>query len=362
MERKSLPTRTVMFFIIMIGIIFILAAAWYLWDGTRKQQQDINPELTAWVTDWQWQQGLDDLKVVTESLSSIQMFGVYFDEADQLYLTKQTYEALPHVVDASGYFHSVPVYLTIVNDRIKKDGSTIQKDPALLNRLLATKETRNRHIDGIVELMNTHHVQGIEIDYENVNDKDWEHVSAFYTELYKRLHQMGKKLRIVLESKAKIEGLKFPEGPDYVMMAYNLYGGHSGPGPKADYTFIAKTSKKMEKLPGRHFIALSAGGFDWPETGKAKAITEEQAAELTRRSTKAPQRDAASGCVYFTYLDDSKAKHTVWFADQVTLIQWSEAARKAGTGKIALWRLGGLQQETLNRIDQVWKGTSSRNP
>ena len=30
-------------------------------------------------------------------------------------------------------------------------------------------------------------------------------------------------------------------GPEYMVMLYNLYGLHSGPGPKADGPFIEKT-------------------------------------------------------------------------------------------------------------------------
>ncbi|WP_409344172.1 hypothetical protein [Paenibacillus sp. MBLB4367] len=65
---------------------------------------------------------------------------------------------------------------------------------------------------------------GVEIDYEKIRDSDWSKVGIFYEELYRRLQAMGKTLRIVLEPRAPIERLTLPEGPVYVMMAYNLYG------------------------------------------------------------------------------------------------------------------------------------------
>ncbi|WP_303968664.1 hypothetical protein [Sporosarcina ureae] len=70
-------------------------------------------------------------------------------------------------------------------------------------------------------------------------------------------------MRIILEPNVDVEQYDFPTGPVYVMMAYNLNGGHSEPGPKADNKFIHKVVRKLSTLPGQPVIALLAGGFSW---------------------------------------------------------------------------------------------------
>lgn len=342
---------------VTMAILFVLffwgAKKWNNLDkGKKEEQGEHNVELSAWIVDWQWESGMDDFKKITEGLSSLQAFAAYFDSTDNLYLTDASREAMPQMIAASKESNQVHVDLTVVNDRIGEDGSAVQKDPALITRLLATDESRNKHINNILDVVAKYDFDGVEIDYEKINDGDWNNVCKFYGELYQRLHSLGKSLRIVLEPRTPIEELALPEGPVYVMMAYNLYGSHSDPGPKADYAFIVELAHRMDLVPGDNFIAFSTGGFDWTEGGKIDAVTERQAAMLSQLSLDAPNRDAASGSIYFHYMDNTETKHTVWYADHVTLSQWIDASQRAGYNKIAIWRLGDLGEATLSHLNQ----------
>src|SRR5690606_32889434 len=117
----------------------------------------------------------------------------------------------------------------------------------------------------IVALVEAYDLDGVEIDYERIGDGDWDNMTAFIAALYQELSARGLSLRVVLEPRAPIERLSLPRGPVYVMMAYNLYGSHSGPGPKADDAFIRQLAKRMDRLPGsQNRIAFATGGFDWP--------------------------------------------------------------------------------------------------
>ena len=341
---------------VMITILFVLlfwsVKKWNDLDREKKQERsEHNLELSAWIVDWQWESGMEDFKKITEGLSSLQAFAVYFDNTDNLYLTDASRQALPKIIDASKQSSQVHVDLTVVNDRLDGDGSTVQKDPALITRLLATGESRNKHINSILDVVAKYDFDGVEIDYEKIDDGDWNNVCIFYSELYQRLHALGKSLRIVLEPRTPIEKIGLPEGPVYVMMAYNLYGSHSDPGPKADHAFISKLARRMDQVPGENFIAFSAGGFDWAEGGKVDAVTERQAVMLAQLSLDEPKRDAASGSIYFHYMDNTDTKHTVWYADNITLSQWIDVSQRAGYNKIALWRLGDLGEATLSHLN-----------
>ncbi|MGG0938005.1 glycosyl hydrolase family 18 protein [Brevibacillus centrosporus] len=307
---------------------------------------------SAWVVDWQWESGADDLQGMTNGLTNVQMFAAYFDEADNLFFTESFQKGLPKVQEISRRSSLVHVDLTIVNDQKRKDGTDIQKDSALITRLMATEESRSKHIDQIMKAVEEYQFHGVEIDYERIEEKDWGNLLAFFKELYLRLQEKDKTLRIVLEPRTPIETLSLPEGPVYVMMAYNLHGLQSDPGPKADRSFITELTTRMKVVPGDKVIALSAGGFDWAENGKAAAVTEKQAAELAKSSLEMPRRDNASGSIHFQYVDQNKQKHTVWYADETTLQTWAEIVSGEGYRSIALWRLGDLGSKSVRFMNE----------
>lgn len=309
-------------------------------EGTER-------ESSAWIVDWQWETGIEDLRQMTKGLTSLQVFAAYFNKSDNLYFTEDMAEALPQIMKTAKDGGIDNISLSVVNDRINGDGTSIQKESALITRLMSSVESRTHHIDEILETVGRYDFQGIEIDYEAINTSDWDNLTVFYKELYERLQLQGKSLRIVLEPKAPLESINLPEGPIYIMMAYNLYGNHSGPGPKADHKLIRKLASRMNHIPGDSMIALSVGGFDWSEKGKVTALTEKRAAELAQETLESPKRDAASGSLSFEYRDDGGMKHTVWYADKETLSQWISVSQEAGYNNIALWRLGEWGQETL---------------
>ncbi|MEK5067038.1 glycosyl hydrolase family 18 protein [Sporosarcina sp. FSL K6-1508] len=347
-KKKVLTYRS----LLVIGIAVSLAGIW----GCVNKEKEYNGnelELSTWITDWQWGSGLDDFKQLTQGLTSIQVFATYFSSTDQLFYSTDNLEAIPEIMEVSAENSVMNVDLTIVNDRFEENGTVTQKDALLLTRLMATPESRLAHIADIIETVSKFDFQGVEIDYENINSEDWESVCAFYEELYLSLEKMGKTLRIILEPRTPIEQLRLPEGPTYVMMAYNIYGMHSGPGPKANATFIKEVTQKMDNLPGESIIAFATGGFDWADTGEVGAVTEKEAVTRSKKSSNSPIRDEASGSVYFEYLDENNQRHIVWYADDITLAKWIEIANQSGYFKIALWRMGGFEKETIEYINQL---------
>jgi len=299
--------------------------------------------ISAWLADWQWQDGAADLRAAAVGLDSLQLFAAYFDESDQLTFTDAFETGLPTIREAAAVNPKLRLDLTIVNDILFEDGHESQKDSELVSRLLADRDKQARHVDEIAAAAKKYGVGGVELDYERINDGDWVRYSQFVSDLYNTLKAHGMTLRVVLEPRAPIEKLDLPSGPSYVMMAYNLYGNHSGPGPKADKAFIRKLAARLSYLPGEPYLAFATGGFDWTGgKGTAKGVTELQAAELAKLNAGPPQRDASSGSLNFQYKDNEGVQHSVWYADEQTISWWIELARLAGHSNIAIWRLGGL--------------------
>ena len=310
-------------------------------------------ELSTWVTDWQQKAALQDVGKMIEGLDSIQLFAAYFNDKDQLFYTEDMLKAIPELFKLGDQANLQSIDLTLVNDRFNGDGTITQKDTKLLTRLIQTPESRHAHIENIIGLVSQYNFQGVEVDYEKIPKDEWNKMALFYEELYLRLQEENKSLRIVLEPSAPIEKIHLPKGPTYILMAYNLFGNHSGPGPKADKAFIKKMTDKMSHLPGEPVIAFSTGGFSWSKNGKTKALTEVEAFDLSKRSSTEVQRDSDSGVLYFDYVETATSEtRTVWYADITTLMTWIEVAENEGISRIALWRAGGFQQTTNEKINR----------
>ena len=263
-------------------------------------------ELSSWHVRWDAAAGDADYRAMRGKLSKVVIFAACYDERDELYVPQEV-QALVNAYS----IRKVERYLSFTNDIIGK--KHVEKDRELLRRLLATDEAR---------------------------------YVAFAKKLAEVTKERRLKLRIVLEPSMAYDA-GFPEGPEYVVMFYNLHGKHSGPGAKADRDFIEKTLKKMEDLPGRKAAAFATGGCLWQDygffglkKGEARFLTEKEAAALAKKHARTPERDAESAALHFTFSADGHDAE-VWYADAETLNAWITLAAGNGIEAVSLWRLGG---------------------
>ncbi len=336
-----------------IGLIFFLilfpAAC-----SKEKEPSYLAPSFSLWTAYWGPDNLTDETQDLGASLEALSYFAVYFKEDGSFLLP----ERLKKDQEKMLVWHeraSLRTYLTFVNDIEKNDGTSSLKDRDLLKKLFASPESREEHIREICSLTQKEGFDGLEIDYEALKDDEalWENYLYFLKELSVESKKEGLLLRVVLEPSAPFDRMSFPEGPEYVLMCYNLHGTGTKPGPKADQEFLKKMLVKSTALPGQVNFALSTGGFFFKETGSVTALTEEEAAKLAREGKIKAKRDPASRALYFKINDDQKGKGTVWYADSTTLKSWigflsSEEA--LGELKISLWKAGGnLSFKDLNK-------------
>ncbi|MFJ6264208.1 glycosyl hydrolase family 18 protein [Lysinibacillus xylanilyticus] len=337
---------------ICLALLIITACSNSKEEPVKAREQVKNKEklqLSIWLPEWQIESAIKDVENSEQGLQDIRVFGAYFNENDQLLLTEDTIEMLKQTQQQFNDSHQV--ILTLINDTVTDNAPSVQKDSALLNRLFQSASSRQRHIDNIMQVVEQYNVNGIEIDYEKVAKEDLPGYVHFLNELYKQLSKKGISLHVVLEPSFPFD-VKLPNGPKYTVMAYNVHGYHSGPGAKADFSFLNDLIKKIKKSNQKLAIAFATGGFEWVNQGKTVALTEIEAEELLNKTKAVKQRDKASGAVYFTYVDEQKVKHEVWYADQETLEKWTAHVRKKRYNEIVLWRAGGLSSKTLQWINE----------
>lgn len=311
-------------------------------DASGKEDRKIS----VWATYWDLDRILIEVHDLEEHINNFCYFAAYFDNKNQLMLpeeTTQTFQTIEEDFAGNQWVN----YLTIVNDKMKEDGTSSLKDTRLLYELFASDEDMDKHIDQILSLTLAGGYDGLEIDYEAIRkDMDlWKLYEKFCRKLYKKTSEVGLNMRVVLEPNAPIEELTLPEGPDYIMMCYNLHGANTEPGPKADAEFIRGLIEKMSGVPGNKEFALATGGFDWNEEGKTEAVSQIQAEGLIKQYDAEVERDEESQCIKFIYEDTEGVMHEVWYADMVTLHYWMDIISESGEYGISIWRLGGNKSE-----------------
>jgi hypothetical protein len=320
--------------------LFILALA------TPASAEEGN--LTAWMVEWDFAMGLEERDQLAESLSAVEVFAAAFNEQDQPFLKPGLQAALTEVGSGQDLF------LTIVNDRLA-GGKTVAKDPDLISRLVASPESRAKHQKDLLTILASGPFVGLDIDYERIKTGDMGNFLTFCQELQTTLAKAGKRLRVVLEPKRQLWENPLPPGPEYVLMAYNLFGGHSGPGPKANPDFIAELALSCQKGRNLPRLALATGGFVWRGSGPTRGVTEEDAWELVKEYSATPRRDATSAYLTFTYESPQEGDCEVWFADGETLAFLIHAARDNGFKNFDLWRLGGNNPTSLETVKQAMR-------
>ena len=307
-------------------------------DGGTDEEKGAS--LAYWFTYWDIDAVYEDFYRESEQLDTICFFAAYFDKEQKLFIPGNITDAVERLRN-EGKLEEKDTYLTFVNDLLTAGGSSL-KDTDLLYTLLADPAAAERHAEEIVDMTQGLGMDGVEIDYERIRDDGtlWEYFFRFENILWEKCREKGLKLRIVLEPSAPTGGYAWPEGPEYVMMCYNLYGAGTEAGPKADPEFLRRMVASMEQLPGTLNFALSNGGFDFGEEGDAEQLNSADVAGRIRKYGGSPVRDENSGAMVYTYSEEGQ-KHEIWYADRETLQYWISVIGKEGHHRISVWRLGG---------------------
>lgn len=343
---------------LLTSIILIALLSLFFLESFFRNKNDINgskaSQLSTWVVYWDEEDVSSEIDYIQLFIEEIISFAAYFDKNNEIFIPENMINlhlSLKSSLDDTSIVH----YISVVNDKINKDGSSSLKDKELLYSLLVNEKEREEHIRNLVDLCLENGYDGLEIDYEGLKNDEtlWPYFLEFCSSLYEALSFHDLKMRVVLEPSAPIEIYNFPQGPTYVMMCYNLYGIHSGPGPKADGAFLEKLSLKTQGLPGKTNFALATGGFNWDSDGGITAITEEEANDLMRKYKVEPTRDKDSQCLVFQYIEENNIHHEVWFADGITLSNWINLLKNKGNENFSLWRLNGNKKESLLMIGEL---------
>ena len=313
-------------------------------DAARRPQPTFDGN--AWVTYWDFDRGMKEAVKIQSQLNSVSYFAAAFDKNNKMIMvgpaTKFTAQKFKR------YKAEIRKYLTVVNDVYKDvnnpSGESIEKDTEVLFSLFESDETIQNHARDLLAGVKKHGFDGLEIDYENIwkNPQLAKKFVRFLGLLTPAAEEAKIPLRVILEPGIPVTDYKLPEGPEYVIMCYNLFGAHSiEAGAKADIDFLEKMLKKVSRLPRPHSVALATGGCVWQEGKRPYFVTELEARALQKQLEATARRDPFSGAVTFSAKDADGKTVECWFADAKTIIAWKRQVMDYGVDGISLWRLGG---------------------
>lgn len=231
-------------------------------------------------------------------------------------------------------------------------------DNKLAHVILNNPAKRKFLIRQIFDTLRHYQLQGLNVDFEELNEKGNEPLTAFQKELYETLHPEGYTVTIdVAPGNEDYDYKKLANFNDFIiLMAYDQYSDATGPGPISSQKWIEEQMDWMDDKVEVSKIILGVAGYarDWineeSDNGKRKIRVEDiaydKAIDQAKLSGSIIEFNNDSYNLHYTYTEkdtdaSSETKHSVWFTDAATcfnVLRFNDDYPTAGT---ALWRLGG---------------------
>ena len=303
-------------------------------------------EWGAWLPYWEYEEALNECEDQGHPYDTVIAFEVLFERDGSLYVPMET-ERMINALHRMYSGTDTKIYVSVVNDLHKANDTFDNKSVSILQTIFQDESSVSRHISDLLNFVDEWRLDGIEIDYENIknDEKLWGQYEAFLDRLAKELEQNGIEMRIALEPYA-LRHLSVPETATVSVMCYNLYGDHSGPGPKANLAFLAELAELYDGIRPQVSMAFAAGGFVWQGDRSMRDVTQLEAEKLLRSKGLTCERDEASGVLFVNWMQDGKSM-SMWYADGTTLAIWRDAMKEKGYTHFDLFDLDGNLADDL---------------
>lgn len=255
--------------------------------------------------------------------------------------------------------HHVAI-LPLINNYTSRPGQQVgegQWDTNAVDALVTDPDARANFISQLRLWLLDQHMQGVNIDFEQVDVDDREDLVEFMRELYMALHPFG--LLVTQEVELENQAYDIPQLArwcDWIIpMFYDEHAGGTLPGPIAgiDWT-IRDLQQLLRKVPPQK-VVMGVGNYaynwvDAPGATDAVSLSYQSAIETARESQPDAiiHLDPKSLNPTFSYWEDVvdekgnsfAQKHVVWMLDAVSAYNQLLVGRERGIRGGALWVIG----------------------
>jgi len=203
--------------------------------------------------------------------------------------------------------------------------TTRRFDPAIAAAILATAETRRRHVAAVADWCRVNEVDGVDVDWEALTAGQRQSYATFVEELAQRLHDDGRLIAVdVYPKTGEPGGWDGPRAQDwrrlgravdqFRVMTYNYSGSWSGPGPLSPPAWMDKVLDFAETQVKPHKLVMGVGfyGRDW----RGAKTTDLVWTDVQRiRSADTPRESRGPSAELVLLYDREGAAHTAFFPD-----------------------------------------------
>lgn len=229
-------------------------------------------------------------------------------------------------------------------------------DPKLTNDALSTYDRRIKIVKQLLSYAQMYHIQGINIDFENVYLKDKANMVQFVRELTPFLHEQGLAVSIDVTVKDGSETYSrfldrkaIGEVVDYmIVMAYDEHWASS---PKAGSVAslpwvekgVAQILQEDHVPPSKLLLGIPLYTRIWTEQIKdgkpnvtSKVLGMEAVQKLIQDKQLTPAFDPETGQNFVQFSEDNKT-NKIWIEDEASIISRINLVKKYGLAGAASW-------------------------
>ena len=232
---------------------------------------------------------------------------------------------------------NLPIVALLTNNR---DGWK----PDDVHRIITDPRRTDEFIGNIRQNLDEHHFAGINIDFEELKQRDRAPLVRFMKALAADLHQHG----YIVSQDVPVDDDNYDlkalgEINDYLVpMIYDEHYQNGEPGPVASETFFEDQLDKIAKLvpPSKVVVGVGNYGYDWTIGGQGSdEVTFDQVMAASERMHGTIQWDASTENPVLRYTSAGRP-HELWFLDAVAALNQVIAVSDENFRGVGLWRLG----------------------
>ncbi|MBC7382195.1 MAG: glycosyltransferase [Bacteroidia bacterium] len=223
-------------------------------------------------------------------------------------------------------------------------------------RIIHDPVRKKKFIASIIYNLKKYKFNGVNIDFEELNETTDEYIISFQKDLYNTLHKNG--FMVTQDVSPFNEDYNYKELIKYndfiFLMAYDQHNESSYPGAVAAQNWIENgLDQALKVIPAEKVVlCISAYGYDWVKGFEGANITYQEAVAIASESDTIPHFNNHTYNLNYTYWDEEDKEHEVYFTDAASAYNAMRTGEDFGTAGCALWRLGSEDERIWNFYDK----------
>ena len=345
---------------ILIIVLFAMSSLLPKEQKLREVTRSYPLQVKGAIPYWDQERAVSSFEENIEKINTISLFW-YHIGADSDILKYDDAEEDESIIDHA-HDKDVKVLAVITN---LSDYTGAEWDSDRVREIITDDEKRANHIEDIVELVEDKNFDGVNIDYEELDEDLEDEFSLFIEELSEKMDAKDKIVGVALHPKS---GEDLPQedngsraqdwkelaryADELYLMTYGEHWDNSAAGPIASLGWVEKKLIYLQSLGvplEKFYLGIPLYGEDWnkdkEELGMGLTYTDVQ--NILDEYDPDVKWDDKQKSPYFFYEKEGDT-HEVWFEDARSVGEKIKLANKAGLGGVTFWRLGGEDSD-------IWK-------